>query len=112
MFFFNRRRRYNGDVAVLLPAFGIDKEQAGVFELLAVLDVAWYYKYSIYEAALFVAYSYAAGLYDRDVRSGDTFVEEKLKPIQADWIKKDIVRSDLVSTWPAVLEQRRAQVAR
>jgi hypothetical protein len=56
--FFSRRRRYNGDVAALLPAFGIDMEEAGTFKILDVLDIAWSRKYNIYEAALLVAYSF------------------------------------------------------
>ncbi len=107
--FFNKRKRYNGDVATLLPAFGIDMEEAGVFKLLNVLDIAWAQKYSIYEAALLVAYSFAGGLYQNGlVERADDLIKEKLLPIQKDWIKKNIVRPELVAPWPEKLAQRAA----
>mgnify|MGYP001568717612 CR=1 FL=1 len=91
--FFNKRKRYNGDVATLLPAFGIDMEEAGVFKLLIVLDAAWEQKYSVYEAALLVAYSFAGGLYQHGLAErADILIKEKILPIQNDWIKKNIVR--------------------
>ena len=109
---FNRRKRYNGDVATLLPAFGIDMEEAGVFKLLNVLDIAWAQKYSVYEAALLVAYSFAGGLYQHGLMErADALVKDKLLPIQKDWIKKGIVLPELVSPWPEKLAQR-AVVAR
>jgi hypothetical protein len=96
--FFNRRKRYNGDVAALLPAFGIDIEEAGVFELMRLVDVAWAQKYSVYEAALVIAYSFASGLYGNGlVERADALVKDKLLPAQEDWIKKGIVRPELVS---------------
>ncbi len=105
--FFNRRRRFNGDVAALLPAFGIDMEEAGFFKLLNVLDIAWAEKYSAYEAGLLVAYSFAAGLYDHGlVQRADALVTDRLMPIQKDWIKKGIVRPELVDHWPERLEKR------
>ncbi len=107
--FFSRRKRYNGDVATLLPAFGIDMEDAGVFKVLNVLDVAWAQEYSVYEAALLVAYSFAAGLYQHGlVERADTFVKDKLLPIQKDWIKKGIVRAELGSRMTGLYAQRAA----
>ena len=110
MFFSRRKRyRYNGDVATFLPAFGFSMEEAGVFGLLNVLDIAWAQKYSVYEAALLVAYSFAAGLYKRElVERADTFIKDNLLPIQQDWINKGIVRAELVSLWPEKLAKRAA----
>lgn len=104
--FFNRRRRYNGDVSALLPAFGIDLHEAGVMKFLNVLDIAWDKSYNQYEGALLVAYSFAAGLYQRDVPRADKFVAERLKEIQDGWIKKGIVRPTLVEKWPDMLHAR------
>lgn len=105
--FFNKRKHYNGDVAVLLPAFGIDREEAGIFKLLNILDIAWAHKFSVYEAALLIAYSFASGLYrDGLVERTETFVKDKLLPIQQDWVKKGIVRSELVSLWREDLAKR------
>lgn len=105
MIFFNKRKRFNGDVAALLPAFGIDMKEAGIMKLLNVLDLAWADKYNPYETALLVAYSFASGLYEIDIRRAESFVTERLKPIQSDWLKKGIVRSGLIEKWPAALEK-------
>jgi hypothetical protein len=104
--FFNRRKRYNGDVSALLPAFGIDLREAGVFKVLEVLDVAWDHKYNQYEGALLVANAFAAGLYKTDPQRADKFVNERLNDIQRDWVKKGIVRSTLVERWPQMLAAR------
>lgn len=103
--FFNRRKRYNGDVAALLPAFGIDMEEAGVMKVLGILDVAYADNHSVYEAALTVAYGFAFGLYEKDVGRADIFAKDRLKPIQADWIKKGIVRQALVEPFMKKLEE-------
>jgi len=96
--FFNRRKRYNGDVDTLLPAFGIDLEEAGTFKLLDILDIAWAQKYSVHEGALLVAYSFASGLCKKGlVERADTFIEDKVLKIQKDWIEKEIVRAELGS---------------
>ena len=104
--FFNKRKRFNGDVAILLPAFGIDMNEAGVMKLLAILDLAWKDKYNQYEAALLVAYGFAGGLYESDLQRAEKFNAEKLQPIQDDWLKKGIVRSELIEQWPSTLENQ------
>lgn len=105
--FFDRRRKYNGDVAALLPAFGISMDEAGVFKLLNVLDMAWAQNFSKYEAALLVAYSFAGGLYQGgQLLRADQLVEQRIVPIQKDWIGKGIVRADLVKPWPDALGKR------
>jgi hypothetical protein len=100
------RRNFNGAVSVLMPAFGIDTEETGTMKFYNVLDIAWEKRYNQYEAALLLAYSFAAGLYGDDIRRADDFVANKLNPIQTDWVKKGIVRSELVSLWPATLSNR------
>ncbi len=60
--FFNKRRKFNGQVAALLPAFGFNLEEAGVMKTLNGLDIAWQKKYTEYEAALFVAYLVFSGM--------------------------------------------------
>jgi hypothetical protein len=101
---FSRRRRYNGDVAAILPALGVDMEEAGVMKLLNVLDIAWAHKYTTYEAALLVAYSMISGLNrGGDPRRARWLLTQRVEPVQADWIKKGIVRADLVNPWHAKL---------
>ena len=107
--FFNRRKRYNGDVSALLPAFGIDMKESGIMKTLGILDHAWADKYSIYEAALVVAYGFAYGLYEnKELQRADRLVQDRLKPIQADWMKKDIVRPQLMELFGKRLEERMA----
>lgn len=103
--FFNRRRRYNGDVAAMLPAFGIDLDEVGPMKILGMLDVAYADKYSIYEAALTIAYWFAFGLYQTDVEKARVFQEDKLKPIQEDWVKKGIVRKQIFEPFIKKLEE-------
>ncbi len=99
---FSRRRRYNGDVAAILPALGVDMEEAGVMKLLNALDIAWAHKYSLYEAALLVSYSMVGGLRrGGDPRRARWLLAQRVKPIKADWIKKGIVRAELVGPWEA-----------
>lgn len=106
--FFKSRRRYNGDVAALLPAFRIDLEEAGMFATLEVLDQAWAARFNQYEGALMVAYCFAGGLYNRnEVRRADTFVAENLAPVQNDWVKKGLIRPELVERGKVSLDKRR-----
>jgi len=93
--FFNRRKRYNGDVSALLPAFGIDIKEVGTMKVLRILDVAYADSYSIYEATLTVAYAFIYELNETDSDRAYKIAEERLKPIQADWINKDIVRKEI-----------------
>jgi hypothetical protein len=79
-------------------------EEAGVMKLLNVLDIAWAHKYTTYEAALLVAYSMISGLNrGGDPRRARWLLTQRVEPVQADWIKKGIVRADLVNPWHAKL---------
>lgn len=94
--FFNRRKKYNGKVAALLPAFGFNLEEAGVMKTANVLDIAWDQKYSEYEGALYVAYLVFSGM----LKAGDARANEvmgKIEYIQKDWVSKGLVRKELAS---------------
>ena len=105
--FFNRRKRYNGDVSALLPAFGIDMQEIGIMRALGILDHAWADKYSVYEAALVLAYRQAYALYgNKELQRADRLAQDRLKPIQADWIRKGIVRPQLMEPFAKRLEER------
>lgn len=98
--FFNKRRRYNGTVATLLPAFGFTLEEAGPIKTLEVLDTAWQQNYSVNEAALFVAYLFLHGAITKDY--GDVAETlRRIKFVQADWVKKGIVRQELAERFSA-----------
>lgn len=105
--FFDRRRKFNGNVAALLPAFDVDLKEAGVMKVLGVLDVAWADKYSTYEAALVLAYGFVFGLYEKnDHQRANQIAQDRIKPIQSDWIKKGIVRPHIVALFAKRLEER------
>lgn len=106
MIFFNRRKKFNGNVAALLPAFGIDMKEAGMMKVLNIIDLAWADKYNQYETALLVAYGFAGGLYDIDFQRAESFYTGKLIPIHNDWLKKGIVRPEIVEKWPVSLEEK------
>ncbi|MFE8073525.1 hypothetical protein QQM79_20960 [Marinobacteraceae bacterium S3BR75-40.1] len=98
--FFNRRKKYNGKVAALLPAFGFNLEEAGVMKTANVLDIAWNQKYSEYEGALYVAYLVYGGM----LKAGDAKADEvmgKIEYIQKDWVARDLVRKELASRFLA-----------
>ena len=94
--FFNRRKKYNGQVAALLPAFGFNLEEAGVMKTANVLDIAWEQKYSEYEGALYVAYLVFAGMLKAEESRADD-VKSKIEYVQNDWVSKGLVRHDLAS---------------
>ena len=107
--FFNRRKRYNGDVSALLPAFGLDMQEIGILGALGILDHAWDVKYSVYEAALVLAYREAYELYEKkELQRADRLALDRLKPIQADWINKGIVRPQIMEPFGKKLEERMA----
>jgi hypothetical protein len=107
--FLNRRRRYNGDVAALPPAFGIDMQEIAIMSALGILDHAWADKYSVYEAALVLAYREAFALYEKkELQRADRLAQDRLKPIHADWIKKGIFRPQLMELFGKRLGDRMA----
>jgi len=87
-------------------------EEAGVMKLLNVLDIAWAHKYSTYEAALLVSYSMVGGLRrGGDPRRARWLLAQRVKPVQSDWIKKGIVRAELVGPWEAKLSREVGQAS-
>lgn len=107
--FFNRRRKYCSDIEALLATFGIDINEAGVIKVAGIVDHAWDDDYSVYEAALVVAYGFAYGLYEKkEVERADRLAQDRLKPIQAEWIRKGIVRAELMTLFAKRLEERMA----
>jgi len=110
--FFNKRKRFNAEVSALLPGFGFNLQQAGVFKVLNVLDAAWSNGFNKYEAGLMAAYLYVAGLYEhaQDEEAENTI--KRIDLIQADWLQKGIVGSDNVSEFRKNAEGIWAKVKR
>lgn len=102
--FFNKRKKFNGSVAVRLPAFEFDMEEFGEFKLLSHLDIAWRDKYNQYEAALFVAYRHAFDLYRASQEKGQLFID-KMLTIQSGWVKKGLVEAGWAVSWSKILNK-------
>lgn len=106
--FGGKRRQYNGDVAALLPAFGFTLEEAGSMKVLSALDIAWQQNYSTYEAALYVGYLVFSGML-KAKESRAPQVREKISYIQADWVEKALVRSELAARFSAKADEWEAR---
>ena len=102
--FFNRRQKYNGQVAALLPAFGFNLEESGVIKTADVLDIAWKQKYSEYEGALYVAYLVFSGMLKAGQDRADE-VMRRVRYVQADWVSKRLVREELAERFSAKAEE-------
>lgn len=101
--FFNRRKKYNGKVAELLPFFGFDLDDAGVLKTLDALDIAWKQKYNEYEGALFISYLVFFGYH----KLGDPkaqVVLEKLNVIENEWLRTGLVKHQLTSRFRLKLD--------
>ena len=93
--FFGKRKKFNGRVASILPAFGFTLDEAGVIPTLNTLDIAWEQQYTDNEAALLVAYSVYGGMLERkESRAEDVF--SKISYIQKEWISNGTVSPLLV----------------
>lgn len=94
--FFNNRKKFNGQVAELLPQLGFDLDEAGVMKTANVLDIAWQQKYNHYEAALYVAYLVFAGMLKaNESRASD--VLQRIRSTSSEWVSQGVVREDLAN---------------
>lgn len=95
--FGGKRKRYNGDVSALLPAFDFTIEDAGAWKTLEALDIAWSQNYSKYEAALFLAYLFLSGLLkEKDIYRAKIIIA-RINQIQPDWVARGIVREEIAN---------------
>lgn len=92
-----KRKRYNGDVAALLPSFGFTAEEAGAWKVLEVLDIAWSQKYSEYEGALFVSYLFLSGIIkEKDIPRSKKVIN-RIKEVQPSWLSMGLVRHEIAN---------------
>jgi len=96
--FGNKRREFNARVSLLFPGFGFTLDDAGVYQTLAALDLAWERKYNDYESALYCAYLTYGGMLKLDDNRQATTLE-KIKFIERDWLSKNVVQQNLVDHW-------------
>jgi hypothetical protein len=103
--FFNRRKKFNGQVSSLLPGVGVDINDAGTFKVLEILDVEWQQGHNEYEATLVVAYLYVSGLYGNGRAKEASNVIDKINFVENDWLKKGIVTQQFISTFRSNAEK-------
>ncbi len=99
---FNRRKKYNGRVAALLPAFGLSIDDGGVFGVLDILDGTWRKGMNEYEAALQISYTiYGGMLKANEPRANEVIL--RMTGIQSDWVKKGLVTQELVQGFSSIV---------
>jgi hypothetical protein len=75
-------------------------DEAGPIKALNVLDIAWAKGFTPTEAALLIAYSVAGGFAGGGyIYRAQHLLREKIRPVQDDWLKKGIVRQEVVRGW-------------
>lgn len=96
--FFNRRKKWNGEVAALLPTFDLTIEVVGPMAALEALDLVYPKGFSAQEGALYLAYlSYSTFLKERDPRAQN--LRQRMTFAEDDWIKAGRVNPRNVEAW-------------
>lgn len=96
--FFNRRKKWNGEVAALLPTFDLTIEIVGPMAALEALDLVYPKGFSAQEGALYLAYlSYSTFLKERDPRAGN--LQKRIRFAEGDWITAGRVNPRNVEAW-------------
>lgn len=98
-------------MAALLPALAVDLDDAAPGTFKNGLDVAWSEGFTPYEAALLVAYLVAGSLLGAAYTyRAQTMLREKIRPVQDDWLKRSLVRLEIIRSWyPKAEEELRKQ---
>jgi hypothetical protein len=96
--FFNRRKKWNGEVAALLPTFDLTIEIVGPMAALEALDLVYPKGFSAQEGALYIAYlSYSTFLKERDPRASN--LQKRIRFAEDDWITAGRVNPRNVEAW-------------
>lgn len=96
--FFNRRKKWNGEVAALLPTFDLTIEIVGPMAALEALDLVYPKGFSAQEGSLYLAYlSYSTFLKQRDHRASN--LQKRIRFAEEDWIKAGRVNPRNVEAW-------------
>jgi hypothetical protein len=96
--FFNRRKKWNGEVAALLPTFDLSIEMVGPMAALEALDLVYPKGFSAQEGALYLAYlSYSTFLKERDPRASN--LQKRIRFAEGDWITAGRVNPRNVEAW-------------
>ena len=96
--FFNRRKKWNGEVAALLPTFDLTIEIVGPMAALEALDLVYPKGFSAQEGALYLAYlSYSTFLKEHDSRASN--LQKRIRFAEGDWITTGRVNPQNVEAW-------------
>ena len=96
--FFNRRKKWNGEVAALLPTFDLTIEIVGPMAALEALDLVYPKGFSAQEGAVYLAYlSYSTFLKERDPRASN--LQKRIRFAEGDWITAGRVNPRNVEAW-------------
>lgn len=96
--FFNRRKKWNGEIAALLPTFDLTIEIVGPMAALEALDLVYPKGFSAQEGALYLAYlSYSAFLKEGDPRAEK--LKSRIRFAEENWIKSKRVNPRNVDAW-------------
>jgi hypothetical protein len=96
--FFNRRKKWNGEVAALLPTFDLTIEIVGPLAALDALDLVYPKGFSTQEGALYLAYlSYATFLKQQDSRAEG--LKSRIAFAENEWIKAGRANPRNVDAW-------------
>ena len=96
--FFYRRKKWNGEVAALLPTFDLTIEIVGPMAALEALDLVYPKGFSAQEGALYLAYlSYSTFLKERDPRASN--LQKRIRFAEGDWITAGRVNPRNVEAW-------------
>jgi hypothetical protein len=96
--FFGRRRKWNGQVAALLPAFGLTLDEVGPMKTLEALDLVYPKGFSEQEGALYLAFlCYPTFLISDPARAEK--LRERLCTVSEEWIRLGRVNPRNVEAW-------------
>ena len=95
---FGKRRKWNGNVAALLPAFDLTLEEVGPMKALESLDLVYPKGFSEQEGALYLAFlCYPTFLREKPMKA--IRLKHKLEEVSAEWIKIGRVNPRNVEAW-------------
>lgn len=98
--FFNKRKKWNGQVASFLPTFGLTIDEIGPMAALEALDLVYPKGFSPQEGSLYLAYlSYSTFVKEHDPRAGS--LKERIRFAEEDWINAGRVNPKNVEAWRA-----------
>ncbi len=95
--FFSRRRKFNGNVVRLFPAFEFSLENAGGIQTLHALDIAWKKGFNEYEAAYYIAILMLSGLAEAEEFKRAQAAHERLMLVSASWLRDGLISEPFVS---------------